>query len=64
VKNLSYNTREEELGNYFEKYGGLDSVRILRADGRSRGIGFVTFKNKEDAQDAMKDASKAEIDGR
>jgi RNA recognition motif-containing protein len=64
VKNLSYNTSEEELGGFFEKYGSLDSVRILRTDGRSRGIGFVTFKNKEDAQDAMKDGNRAEIDGR
>ena len=64
MKNLSYSTSEEELGSFFDKYGSLESVRILRSDGRSRGIGFVTFKNKEDASDAMKDASRAEIDGR
>ncbi len=64
MKNLSYTTNEEALESFFHKYGSLENVRILRADGRSRGIGFVTFKNKEDAGDAMKDANRAEIDGR
>ena len=64
IKNLSYSTSEDQIGSFFEKFGDLESVRILRSDGKSRGIGFVTFKNKDDAQEAMKNANKAEVDGR
>ena len=35
----------EEFSSYWQQYGELDDVAIVRdASGKSRGFGFVTFK--------------------
>lgn len=43
VGNLNYNSTEEEIKQLFEKYGEVDSVKIImdRQTGRSRGFAFV-----------------------
>jgi len=64
VKNLSYSTSENSLKSYFEKFGNVGRVNILKKDdGRSKGIGFVAFDNADEAQSALKDETHT-IDGR
>jgi len=64
VKNLSWNTDDTSLREYFGKYGNVTRVNILKSDGKSKGIGFVCFEKSSEAAAAMEDASKIEIDGR
>ena len=41
----------------FRKYGGIEDVYLPteRDTGRTRGFGFVTFMNPDDAEEAAKD---------
>jgi len=65
VKNLSWNTSDDSIKEYFGKYGNVTRVNILkRDDGKSKGIGFVCFEKAAEAQAAFDDASKIELDGR
>jgi len=64
VKNLSWNTDDSSLREFFGKFGEITRVNILkRDDGKSKGIGFVCFEKATEAAAAM-DESKIEIDGR
>jgi RNA recognition motif-containing protein len=47
VGGLEYNLGESELRAHFEKYGELTDCQIIRDahSGRSRGFGFVRFKD-------------------
>ena len=56
VRNLSYQTDEKSLRNFFEKEG-LDIMRLnlpRHPDGKPKGIAFVTFET-EDQRDAALD---------
>ena len=66
VMNLAYATTEEELGQLFEPYGIVESVRIItdRETGRSRGFGFVDMPNNTQAQEAITDLNGTSLDGR
>lgn len=70
ITNLSYQTEEEDLHDYFSEFGKLRYATIVsnRETGDSKGQGFVCFLNKEDAESAMqklKDAGEdLELDGR
>jgi RNA recognition motif-containing protein len=66
VGNLSWNTDEHGLRSTFEEHGTVEDARVItdRETGRSRGFGFVTFANSEDAQRAMEALNGAEVDGR
>ncbi|KAJ1948592.1 hypothetical protein FBU59_001523 [Linderina macrospora] len=50
----------------FEEFGPIEHAIVLtdRETGRSRGFGFVTFVNDEDAQRAIEGADGSEMDGR
>jgi RNA recognition motif-containing protein len=42
IGNLKYSTTEDTLRNYFEKFGYVKEVNIIRNEiGQSRGFGFV-----------------------
>ena len=63
VRNLSYQTKEDELEEYFEKFGKVQSVTIISRDGRSKGMGFVEFETSESAKKALAEG-EGELDGR
>ena len=63
VRNLSYQTKEDELEEYFEKFGKVQSVTIIFRDGRSKGMGFVEFETSESAKKALAEG-EGELDGR
>lgn len=66
IFNLSLGSREETLQDVFGRYGHIEEVTIVydRKTGRSRGFGFVTFEDQEDAREARDAVSGMEIDGR
>jgi RNA recognition motif-containing protein len=66
VTNLTYTTTEEELGQLFEPYGIVESVRIItdRDTGRSRGFGFVEMPDATEAQAAINGLNGTALGGR
>lgn len=67
VGNLSFQSTEDDIRNYFEENAGPTSeVKLImdRETGRSRGFAFVTFENDEDAQKAVAELNDQEMDGR
>uniref|UniRef100_W5L8A2 Cold inducible RNA binding protein b n=1 Tax=Astyanax mexicanus TaxID=7994 RepID=W5L8A2_ASTMX len=66
IGGLSYDTTEQSLEDAFSKYGTIAKVDVIRdrETDRSRGFGFVTFENPDDAKDAMVAMNGKSIDGR
>lgn len=66
VGNLSWNLTEADLRKAFEKYGEIEELVILldRETQRSRGFGFVTFAQDEQADQAIAELNGKEFDGR
>ena len=64
--NLPYNTNDEALKSLFEGFGEVVSSKIVkdRDTGRSKGFGFVTFKNDDDAKKAIEEMNDKEVEGR
>ncbi len=66
VGGLSWDTDDHGLRAAFEEHGEVTDAKVItdRDTGRSRGFGFVTFANSDDAQTAMTRMSGAMLDGR
>ncbi|KAH7415671.1 hypothetical protein KP509_14G056400 [Ceratopteris richardii] len=55
IKNIGREITEEALKEEFHGYGEITSLIIMKdADGNSKGFGFVSFKTKESAENALK----------
>ena len=65
VGNLSFQTTEDEMRTAFERFGAVESVRIItdRDSGRSKGFGFVQMGD-ESAEKAISEMSGASFGGR
>ncbi|EPS64804.1 hypothetical protein M569_09976 [Genlisea aurea] len=65
VGGLAWETQSETMRRYFEQFGEiLEAVVITdKNTGRSKGYGFVTFRDPESAQRACTDPTPV-IDGR
>lgn len=66
VGNLSFHMTEADVHKLFEPYGVIESVSLAtdRDTGRSRGFGFVSMTNDEEAEKAMAALNGKESDGR
>ncbi len=66
VGNLSYDTTEESLRAAFAKAGTVVSVEMIkdRETGRMKGFAFVTMKNQEEAENAIKLLNEKMVDNR
>lgn len=66
VGGISWNLTEEELKEAFSKVGEVEEAKIItdRVSGRSKGFGFITMKNPEDADKAVEEMNGVELDGR
>lgn len=66
VGNLPFTASEVELRRLFERFGHVGSVRVMTEPGsdRSRGFAFVHMPRLEDAEEAIKSLSGAEMNGR
>ncbi|KOM38839.1 hypothetical protein LR48_Vigan03g222100 [Vigna angularis] len=65
VRGLAWNTNSETLRAAFEEHGEIEEGAVIydKVTGKSRGYGFITFKNMESTQQALRASSKL-IDGR
>lgn len=65
VGGLAWETQKEVIREHFQKYGDILEAVIIydKATGRSKGYGFVTFRDAEAAKKACEDA-KPMINGR
>lgn len=66
VGNVDWGTTSEELGELFSQHGQIEEAVIIknRETGRSKGFGFVTFINDEDAEKAIEALNGYERNGR
>jgi cold-inducible RNA-binding protein len=66
VGNLSYQTGENDLQDYFAQAGAVTSVNLMldRTTGKSRGFAFVEFAEAETAQRAIEQFHNKEFQGR
>jgi len=66
VGNLSYDMTEQQLVAEFEKFGKVNSVRLVmnRFTGKSKGFGFVQMPVRAEAEAACAALNDREIMGR
>ena len=66
VGNLSWETSDQELTDAFGAYGNVEKASIIsdRDSGRSKGFGFVTMNDADEANKAISGCSGTELDGR
>ncbi len=66
VGNLSYQTMENDLQDYFAQAGVVTSVNLMldKMTGKSRGFAFVEFATPEEAAKAVEAFHNKEFQGR
>ncbi len=66
VGNLPFSTTDDSLRDAFGQCGTVTDVMIAldRQTGRSRGFGFITFSNDEEAAAAVEKFHGTDMDGR
>lgn len=66
VGGLSWDTSDSTLHAEFSKFGAIVDAKVItdRDTGRSRGFGFVTYENGQDAESAMQQMDGGYLDGR
>ncbi|NBH31877.1 RNA-binding protein [Staphylococcus warneri] len=66
VGGLAWATTDRSLEEAFSQYGEVIDSKIIndRETGRSRGFGFVTFKEEQSLRDAIEGMNGQSLDGR
>lgn len=66
VGNLDFKVDEDDLLGIFEDYGTVESTKIImdKFSGRSKGFGFVTMVNNEEASKAILELNGATLENR
>ena len=66
VGNLSYQTMEQDLQDYFAQAGSVTSVSLMfdKFTGKSRGFAFVEMASAEEANKAVEMFNGKELQGR
>ena len=66
VGNLSYQTMQEDLQEYFSQAGVVTSVNLMldKVTGKSRGFAFVEFATAEEANKAVEQFHGKDFQGR
>ncbi|KAK4477080.1 hypothetical protein RD792_016288 [Penstemon davidsonii] len=66
VGGLAWATTDQSLEQAFSQYGSVIDSKIVndRETGRSRGFGFVTFKDEQAMRDAIEGMNGQDLDGR
>ena len=66
VGGLSWGTTDDGLRDAFSVHGDVSDAKVIRDrdTGRSRGFGFVTFNNPDEAESAVQAMNGATLDGR
>ena len=66
VGNLSYQTMDQDLQDFFSAAGSVSSVNVMmdKFTGKSRGFAFVEFASSDDANKAVEMFHGKELQGR
>lgn len=66
VGNLPWSVAKTEFEKLFSPFGEIEEALVIanKYTGRSRGFGFVTYKNDADADKAMEEMNEKEVEGR
>jgi RNA recognition motif-containing protein len=66
VGNLPWSISDQELADAFGAYGNVEKASIIsdRDSGRSKGFGFVTMNDADEANKAIEAMNGAEMGGR
>lgn len=66
VGNIEWGATDEQLKELFAQYGEIEECVIVtdKFSGRSKGFGFVTFVNAEDAEKAIAELHDYDMNGR
>jgi RNA recognition motif-containing protein len=66
IGSLAYSTTDDSLKAHFEQIGEVESARVItdRDSGRSKGFGFVEYKDEANNQKAVDQLDGKELDGR
>jgi RNA recognition motif-containing protein len=66
VGNLSYQTTNDDLQEYFSQAGAVTAVNVMidKVTGKSRGFAFVEFASAEEAAKAVERFHSQEFQGR
>ncbi|KKA29794.1 hypothetical protein TD95_004807, partial [Thielaviopsis punctulata] len=65
VGNIHFNVTEQDLLAVFEPFGELEFVQLQKDDtGRSRGYGFVQYRNANHAREALEKMNGFDLAGR
>jgi RNA recognition motif-containing protein len=66
IGNLDFKINEAELEELFGNYGTVSSAKIItdKFSGRSKGFGFITMDNDQEAQNAIKELNGSSLKNR
>ncbi len=66
IGSLAYATTDDSLQAFFAQVGEVESARVItdRDTGRSKGFGFVEFKDEANNQKAVDQLNGQDLDGR
>ena len=66
VGNLPWSINNDSLKGLFDSYGEIDEAVVItdRHSGRSKGFGFVTFKDDAATEKAIQEMNGKEVEGR
>ncbi|CAD7079248.1 unnamed protein product [Hermetia illucens] len=66
VGSLHFNITEDMLRGIFEPFGKIDNIQLImdQETGRSKGYGFITYHNADDAKKALEQLNGFELAGR
>ena len=66
VGNLDYKVTEDDLENVFSKYGSVSSSSVItdKYSGRSKGFGFITMDNDDEAKKAIEELNETQLESR
>ncbi|MCD4791040.1 MAG: RNA-binding protein [Bacteroidales bacterium] len=66
VGNLDFKVDETDLEGIFEEFGTISSSKIItdKYSGRSKGFGFVTMENQDEANKAIKELNGTTLKNR
>lgn len=66
VGNVAWSASEDDLRNLFSQQGEIEDLVILKDKftQRSKGFGFVTFADAEDANNAVSELNGYNLNGR
>ncbi len=65
VKNFGENMDDDKLREMFERFGEVTSAVVSKGeDGKSKGFGFVNFKDTISAENAVKELNESDYNGK